>query len=346
MLQLSSVTAEGFIVADMNINPVPASIGIEITFDASRSLVTAGDCSYSWDFGDGQTATGRVVRHSYTRKGDYTVTLTISVKPGLQVSSSAVVNIIGTSPFAVSVIDYSPAPGLFYDNPQYNDPNRALGRPYGSTNPYQPDNSSVVTLGGFGGSITLAFDHDVKDNPGNYDFIIFGNAMYTQAPLRWIQPGVVEISQDGLNWYLIPGSLLSPSAVQPAFARVSRHYQEIDRTLSAYQIQTLPSDAIVEGGYLIWGYANLTPVLAPPAGADPDSFYTMPADPRKPGLAAGACGGDSFDIAWAVDPVTGEPAGLDWFRYIRISTAVDADHGNGLGEFRANIDAVADVAVE
>jgi len=59
------------------------------TFDASASTDDNGIVSYTWSFGDSQGATGAnpVVQHSYTRKGHFTVTLT--VKDAGDKSSSA-----------------------------------------------------------------------------------------------------------------------------------------------------------------------------------------------------------------------------------------------------------------
>ena len=76
----------------------------------------------------------------------------------------------------------------------------------------------VATLGSFGGSITLKFDHTVKDdadNPNGIDAIVFGNGFRTGTPPRskFMEPGVIEISKDangnGLAddpWYVDPGS--------------------------------------------------------------------------------------------------------------------------------------------
>ncbi|RLF30667.1 MAG: hypothetical protein DRJ99_01870 [Thermoplasmata archaeon] len=49
--------------------PEQAYIGDEITFDASKSYDPDGTIvSYSWDFGDGSTAKGKVVKHAYSPK--------------------------------------------------------------------------------------------------------------------------------------------------------------------------------------------------------------------------------------------------------------------------------------
>lgn len=136
----------------------------------------------------------------------------------------------GGSPFATRVIDYAPAPGQFVQNPQYNDPARALGAPAaGGTS--AADNSKVVTLGGFGGSITLGFDHRVFDNAhnpragaGGLDLMVFGNAFWAAGnpQRRYAEAGTIEVSRDananGLcddPWYLIPGSSFGAGAAAP-----------------------------------------------------------------------------------------------------------------------------------
>jgi len=53
-----------------------STTGTEITFDASAST---GDIqSYSWNFGDGETATGKIVNHKYQYPGEYYVSLIVS----------------------------------------------------------------------------------------------------------------------------------------------------------------------------------------------------------------------------------------------------------------------------
>ncbi|MFQ5414804.1 MAG: dockerin type I domain-containing protein [Phycisphaerae bacterium] len=103
----------------------------------------------------------------------------------------------------------------------------------------------------------------------------------------------------------------------------------------------------------IFGYADYTPTLvlgdldadgvADDTGVTPDAFYTTPDDPRRVGITAGSGGGDAFDIAWAIDPTTGKPAGATGFDFIRVTSAVTAV-SPVFGEKSAEIDAVADVA--
>jgi hypothetical protein len=73
-----------------------------------------------------------------------------------------------------------------------------------------------------------------------------------------------------------------------------------------------------------------------------EEFYTVPDDPFEVGITAGSAGGDAFDIAWAVDPTTGDAADLDGFDFLRITTPIHFVVAP-IGEKSAEIDAVADV---
>lgn len=137
----------------------------------------------------------------------------------LVVSSAYAVGEEG-SPFAVRVLEFAPAPGQFVNHPDFSDPGRALGPPSGGGTS-APNNTSVVSLGGFGGYIVLGFDHTVVDdtlNPFGMDAVVFGNAYWVGGnPNRhWAECATIEISVDengnGLAddpWFLIPGSHIS-----------------------------------------------------------------------------------------------------------------------------------------
>jgi hypothetical protein len=111
-------------------------------------------------------------------------------------------------------------------------------------------------------------------------------------------------------------------------------------------------DAVFEG---VFGYADHTPtlLLGDTDGDNiiddhelaPDRFYTVPDDPMLGGISPGSGGGDAFDIAWAVDAETGQPAALDRIDFIRITNPVDALLGP-VGEWSAEVDAVAIVRPE
>ena len=53
-----------------------------LTFDASRSFAKDGIASYSWDFGNGNAATGSTATHTFAQPGDYPVSLTLTDAAG------------------------------------------------------------------------------------------------------------------------------------------------------------------------------------------------------------------------------------------------------------------------
>ncbi len=63
-------------------------------FDGSGSSDSDGSISsYEWDFGDGNTATGETVTHTYDAGGDYTVTLTVTDDDGATDSASETISV-------------------------------------------------------------------------------------------------------------------------------------------------------------------------------------------------------------------------------------------------------------
>lgn len=303
-------------------------------------------------------------------------------------------SLASADPFATVVHDYTPAPGQFVNNPALNDPGAALGPPSGG-GISAPNNGDAVTLGGFGGSITLGFDQTVLDHPLNpfgLDAIVFGNAFYTGSDptRRFAEAGIIEISRDsnanGLPddpWYVIRGSSLPEIPSNAAF--VQGWDNDPNTSIPPANPAWYPSEAWFPGmpaaystsGYLLpapfqsiplvnpggpgstieayYGYADMSPVLVlgdlnadniveDPA-ALPETFYTRPDNPFVVDIRPGSGGGDAFDIAWAFDPVTGEPANLDGFDFIRISTGANALTGI-FGEISTEVSAVAQSSPE
>ncbi len=100
--------------ASFTTNPVtPVGVFQEVTFNAAASSAAAGRTisSYTWEFGDGGTATGVSATHTYNTTGSYTVTLTVTDSQNIQGSTTKtlVVEVGITADFTFSPTD--PAPG-------------------------------------------------------------------------------------------------------------------------------------------------------------------------------------------------------------------------------------------
>jgi PKD repeat protein len=74
--------------------------GEAITFDASGSYDDGQIVSYFWDFGDGTTATGPHVTHTFANEGVYVVVLTVTDNQGKKDRRSWRVTVKGTPPVA------------------------------------------------------------------------------------------------------------------------------------------------------------------------------------------------------------------------------------------------------
>jgi PKD repeat protein len=62
---------------------------LRVSFDGGRSHDPDGDAlTYEWNFGDGETATGKTVSHVFSKPGDYTVGLTVNDGRGSSCSLS------------------------------------------------------------------------------------------------------------------------------------------------------------------------------------------------------------------------------------------------------------------
>lgn len=121
--------------------------------------------------------------------------------------------------FANKVLEYHPAPSQYI-----NTSISAYKEGFSATQvlDYATERlkaRSMLSLGGFGGSIVVGFPHPIRNITGEYDFKIYGNASYnmygtaTGAPGGSAEPGIVQVAKDvnknGLpddEWYELAGS--------------------------------------------------------------------------------------------------------------------------------------------
>ena len=113
------------------------------------------------------------------------------------------------SQYIYKVVDYSPAPGQFVNTmPAYEEGDDAAKMAQKCTESLADNKRVLITLGAFGGSVTLHFDHSVANIAGKKDFAIEGNAFQNSS-----EPGIVMVSKDvnrnGIAddpWYELRGS--------------------------------------------------------------------------------------------------------------------------------------------
>lgn len=91
--------------ATFSISPTNPRTNETVTFDASDSTDTAGleaqeIVGYRWNFGDGATASGKVVEHRYADDGDYDVSLTLKDDGDKTSSTTKTISVQNRSPNA------------------------------------------------------------------------------------------------------------------------------------------------------------------------------------------------------------------------------------------------------
>ena len=80
----------------------PAYVG----FDGSASSDSDGTIDgWYWDFGDGNTASGELVNHTYNSPGSYMVTLTVTDDDGLSANDSLTIVVLNQAPIALANAD-------------------------------------------------------------------------------------------------------------------------------------------------------------------------------------------------------------------------------------------------
>jgi len=106
--------------------------------------------------------------------------------------------------FISKIYEYLPAPGQFI--------NESLGSPENAEKLVGDARTTLVSLGGFGGSLTFGFDHSIE-NINGADLGIYGNPL-TGTNAEWSEAGIVMVMQDLNNngipddgtWYELAGS--------------------------------------------------------------------------------------------------------------------------------------------
>lgn len=206
---------------------------------------------------------------------------------------------------ASEVVWYAPGVGAGIS---YQNPNAALGPPTrmtgagasaGVVSPFQPAYmpGEVVSVGR-GGSLVLAFDPPVVDDPRHpfgVDLIVYGNSFFGDlgypggvVGFLFEEGGVIELSNDGTQWHAVPGA--------------------------------------ADGGLPTMAYGDAGPYQAAAGSVPCDPAW--PVDPAVQAddlvgmdypmlqlVYAGACGGTGVDLA---------AAGLQQARYVRISVPANA----------------------
>ena len=241
------------------------------------------------------------------------------------------------------VIDYHPAPGQFIGEAAYLPAGKTI-----ETATYEdvlqrvreiltnPEGGGLVSLGAWGGYITLGFKEPIRNIEGKPDFRIYGNAYYNAGYENIggsCEPGIVLVSTDGTTWYELKGSEYNnPQTV--------RNYEITYHKPNPIGGDVRWTDNLGNAGYVarndyhkqasyfpLWTNAETLTFKGsrlPDNGEEIGGVFILKAfadgyADNKPNA------GSTFDISWAVDN-DGNAVSLDEIGFIRIYTAVNLYH--------------------
>jgi|GEM_PF-82920 len=178
-----------------------------------------------------------------------------------------------SSPYISRVWEYCPAPGQFVNElPEYENGDNANDMRLKAEEAIADNNRGMITLGGWGGYVVFGFDHMVKNVPGQYDFVVLGNAFYSEAGYEEngqkggsSEPAIVMVSYDANGngrpddeWYELAGSEYSNPATRHnysvTYSRPAANHQATPSKINQYLIDTtyIPwQTSESETGYII-----------------------------------------------------------------------------------------------
>ncbi len=150
-------------IADASSDETSVEVGESISFNAGLSYDPDGDSlTFSWDFGDGNSATGLLAAHSYSTSGTYTVTLNVTDEHG---SSS-------TDTISISVSVENNAPVADAGNDQTVSVNDEVQ--FDSSGSSDPDGDSLTFSWDFGDGTILGVVNPTHNftEYGNYTVVL------------------------------------------------------------------------------------------------------------------------------------------------------------------------------
>ena len=267
---------------------------------------------------------------------------------------------------ASRVLEYTPAPGQFINNPQAGFPADTPITTSAEAVAYaqarlkmggEPDAGAetasygYVSLGGWGGYIVLGFDTPVP-NTGDYDLYVTGNSFNGSS-----EPGIVWVAQDadgdgshlGETWYELKGSEYANPKTR--FGYEVTYVEQADGTV-AWTDNYGGKDTIDRVSLHTQSYV--------PAWVQPLSYtgtrlpdnvlfdqetgiYDMTSFAwgyvDNASTIDGAGTKNRFKISNAVD-ADGNPANLRQIDFVKIQTGVNCKAGNNVGEISTEVCAV------
>ena len=285
------------------------------------------------------------------------------------------------TPYITKVLEYRPAPGQFVNTmPQYKEGDTQATMNEKALNAIGNNTRGMITLGGYGGYVTVGFDHTLRNAKDAKDFLVLGNAFANSS-----EPGIIkvayDVNQNGQpdeeEWFEIAGSAHHAPKHEPWYER-AKQAGNIVETYLDYSITYKkpakePTTNEEKENYIFWednkghkGYKVMNQFHPQPyypqwieeeqlvftgtclpqnginQGTDKNPNFVLPSFTY--GYADNYpddAAKAAIDIDWAVDK-DGKPTNLPGVDFIKIYTGVNQENG-WLGENSTEVCGVTDL---
>lgn len=351
--------------------------------------VSDENVTYAWLIDGKEVAQTKSFTHTFMQAGTYQLTLKVS-QGQTSFEFSYTVNVgyaalpetpKDASPYITKVLEYRPAPGQFVNTmPQYKEGDTQATMNEKALNAIGNNTRRMITLGGYGGYVTVGFDHTLRNAKDAKDFLVLGNAFENSS-----EPGIIkvayDVNQNGQpdeeEWFEIAGSAHHDPKQETWYER-AKQAGNIVETYLDYSITYKkpakePTTNEEKENYIFWednkghkGYKVMNQFHPQPyypqwieeeqlvftgtclpqnginQGTDKNPYFVLPSFTY--GYAdnyPNDAAKAAIDIDWAVDK-DGKPANLPGVDFIKIYTGVNQENG-WLGENSTEVCGVTDL---
>lgn len=180
--------------------------------------VSDENVTYAWLIDGKEVAQTKSFTHTFMQAGTYQLTLKVSQEQ-ISFEYTYTVNVAyaalpetpqNATPYITKVLEYRPAPGQFVNTmPQYKEGDTQATMNEKALNAIGNNTKGMITLGGYGGYVTVGFDHTIRNAKDANDFLVLGNAFANGS-----EPGIIQVAYDvnqngqpdEEEWFEIAGS--------------------------------------------------------------------------------------------------------------------------------------------
>lgn len=352
--------------------------------------VSDENVTYAWLIDGKEVVQTKSFTHTFMQAGTYQLTLKVSQEQ-ISFEYTYTVNVAyaalpetpqNATPYITKVLEYRPAPGQFVNTmPQYKEGDTQATMNEKALNAIGNNTKGMITLGGYGGYVTVGFDHTIRNAKDANDFLVLGNAFKNSSS----EPGIIQVAYDvnqngqpdEEEWFEIAGSAHHAPKLEPWYER-AKQAGNIVETYLDYSITYKkpakePTTNEEKENYIFWednkghkGYKvmnQFNPQPYYPQWIEEEQLvFTGTCLPQN-GINQGTEQAPHFvlpsftygyadnypndaaeaaiDIDWAVDK-NGNPANLPGVDFIKIYTGVNQENG-WLGENSTEVCGVTDL---